>query len=64
MNLQEQLEKDTARYQSFFEQLDKEGRLNDRLPNDGMVNDATVEYNDLERFKKRLDDPEFLSFMS
>ncbi|MCL1884407.1 MAG: hypothetical protein FWF81_11750 [Defluviitaleaceae bacterium] len=64
MGLTEQIEINKDKYKSLFIKLDKEGRFNDRLPNDGVKRDEIKELADLERYTRSLEEEGSLSFMS
>jgi hypothetical protein len=63
MDLKERIKEDTAMFTEYFKKLDSEGRLNDRLSNDGTDYDAEAEHADLIRYGRSLEDENSLSFM-
>jgi len=63
MEMQKHINEGVARYSELLKKLDSEGRLNDRLPNDGENYDTESEYADLVRYKKSLETGGSLAFM-
>ncbi|MCL1862430.1 MAG: hypothetical protein FWF78_02560 [Defluviitaleaceae bacterium] len=62
-HVNKKLKDDVLKYKAFFEQLDRDGHLNDHLTNDGLHNDEKVEMENLVRFKNTMEEEGILSFM-